>query len=190
MNFVRVGKVKDAHGIRGELFVVLFAGEAEWLPKLSELRLVQEATGTVQTFAVKSARLHKNGLIVKSNDIKDRNQAETLKQLLVEIPEDFLVSKTGESIYLREIQGFLLRNRGENVGRIEKFSSNTAQDLLVVTTPTGEYEIPFVEAFVTKIDYPAKIVDMDLPSGLLGEAADEDTSGESQDGQQDHLADE
>ena len=26
--FVRVGKVKDAHGIKGELFIILFAGEA------------------------------------------------------------------------------------------------------------------------------------------------------------------
>lgn len=187
MSFVRVGKVKDAHGIRGELFVVLFAGEAEWLPKLTSLRLVPEAGGSEQTFAVKSARPHKNGFIVKSNDIKDRNQAETLKHLILEIPEEFLVSKPGESIYLREIQNFTLKNNGVEVGRVAKFSSNTFQDLLVVETPKGEFDIPFVEAFVKKIDYDAKTIDMDLPQGLLG---DDETEAGDRDGQNDHLADE
>lgn len=187
MGFVRVGKVKDAHGIRGELFVVLFAGEAEWLEKLTTLRLVPEAGGSAeQTFAVKSARPHKNGFIVKSNDIKDRNQAETLKGLLLEIPEDFLVSEPGESIYLREIQNFTLKNGGVAVGPIVKFSSNTVQDLLVVETARGEFEVPFVAALVKKIDYEARTVDMDLPRGLLGEDDEDETE---RDGQQDSTAD-
>ncbi len=181
MNYVRVGKIKDAHGIRGELFVVLFAGEAAWLDQLETLRLVPEAGGPEQTFAVKSARAHKNGLIVKSADIKDRNQAETLKGLIVEIPESFMVSEPGEAIYLREIQDFMLRNRGEDVGRIVKFSSNTVQDLLVVKAAGGEYEIPFVEDFVTDIDYEARVVDMDLPHGLLGDEEEAERDGLNED---------
>ena len=192
MAFIRVGKIKDAHGIRGELFVVLFAGEADWLSKMTELRLVRDNASSNQVassanttdakmFSVKSARAHKNGLIVKSADIKDRNEAELLKGMLLEIPDEWLVSEKGESIFLREIQGFMLKNRGENVGVVERFSSNTVQDLLVVPTAKGEFEIPFVEAFVKKVDYEARVIDMDLPHGLLGEE-DQD---EVQDGQDD-----
>ncbi len=174
--FVRVGKVKDAHGIRGELFVILFSGEAAWLEKLESVRLVRESGELGGEFSLKSARPHKNGLIIKSDDIKDRNKAETLKGLLFEIPQSFLVSKPGESIYLTEIKDFTLVDAtlGE-VGKIVAFSSNTAQDLLVVKTPKGlTYEVPFVKQLVTGIDYEAGIVETDLPPGLIGDDSEAD----------------
>lgn len=168
--FVRVGKVKDAHGIKGELFIVLFAGEAAWLGDLKEIRLVNETGEDVKSFPVKSVRLHKNGLIAKSGDIRTRNEAEALIGRLFEIPGEMLVSKPGETVFLREVHGFKVftRQKGE-VGTVTGFSSNGAQDLLVITTNWGEFEVPFVEAYVEEIDYDAHIMRLDLPEGLLGE---------------------
>ncbi|HVK61104.1 MAG TPA: ribosome maturation factor RimM, partial [Bdellovibrionales bacterium] len=145
--FVQVGKVKDAHGIRGELFIVLFAGEAEWLDDLTSIRLVNP-TGAADPaeFSVKSVRPHKNGLIVKSTDIKDRNAAEALKGRLLEVPEEFLVSESGETPFLKEVLGFEVTTTEKGpIGRIRGFSSNTVQDLLVVETKNGDYEIPFIK---------------------------------------------
>jgi 16S rRNA processing protein RimM len=172
--FVTIGRVKDAHGLKGELFITLKAGEAPWLKRLKELRLIPPSGGDARNFAIKSARVHKNGMIVLSPDINGRNEAEALKGWSLEIPSEFLVSKRGEQIYLIEIQDFKLHvsGRGE-VGTITKFSSNGAQDLLVVETPSGEFDIPFVDAFVKGIDYEAQVVEMDLPEGLLGEPVDE-----------------
>lgn len=171
--FVRVGKIKDAHGIRGELFVVLFSGEADWLDDLESLRLVNEnGDADAKTFAVKSARFHKNGFIVKSPDIKDRNMAETLKGRLLEVPEAFLISAPGETLFLREVLGFTVVTDAQGeVGPIEAFSSNVAQDLLVVKSKSNneKYEIPFVKDFVKSIDYDSKKIHMELPYGLLGE---------------------
>ncbi len=171
-DFVRVGKVKDAHGIKGEIFIALFAGEAAWLGKLSEIRLIKEDQPEVaaKTFTVKSVRLHKNGLIAKTNEIKDRNEAESLQGWLMEVPGEFLVSEKGETIYLKEIQGFRVftKQKGE-VGTVENFATNNAQDLLVIQTNWGEFEIPFVEAFVERIEFESKEIHLDLPEGLLGE---------------------
>ena len=202
--FVRVGKVKDAHGIRGELFIVLFAGEAAWLNQLKSIRLVNDPDAAAPrvnphqkltpakpakpqpkgplTFAVKSARIHKNGLIVKSADIRDRNHAEELRGMLLEVPESFLISKPGEELFLREVLGFGivdLNRDGEKIGSVKGFSSNGAQDLLVVKAATGDVEIPFVTDFVDEIDYAAKEIRMKLPAGLLGELEDEDGEDDS-----------
>ncbi len=169
--FVRVGKVKDAHGIKGELFVTLFAGEAAWLPQLKELKLVKEDDSLApRTFQIKSVRMHKNGLIAKTIDIADRNEAETLKGWLMEIPSELLVSEKGEEIFLREIRGFkvVTKHKGE-VGTVEAFGTNTVQDLLVVRTAHGDFEIPFVEAFVERLDFENKVIYLDIPEGLLGE---------------------
>jgi 16S rRNA processing protein RimM len=185
-DFVRVGRVKDAHGIKGELFITLFAGEAAWLDKLESIRLVAEnGEQPEKIFKVKSARIHKKGLIAKTEEIRDRNDAEALKGWFFEIPAEFLVSNKGDTIFLREIQGFKVftKDRGE-IGTIEDFATNGAQDLLVVRTLTGDYEIPFVEAFVESIDYEKAEVHLDIPEGLLGEldsvASDEEVSDESQ----------
>jgi 16S rRNA processing protein RimM len=173
IKYVPVGRVKDAHGIKGELFIVLFAGEAAWLNKLKEIRLMKPdapAGQNPEIFPVKAAKIHKNGFIAKTDLIKDRNRAEELKGFVLEIPESMLVSKKGESLYLREVLGFKVftKAKGE-VGTIEAFSTNTAQDLLVVKTSWGTFEIPFVKDFVENIDFEKKEVHLDLPEGLLGE---------------------
>lgn len=172
--YVRVGRVKDAHGIKGEIFITLFAGEAAWLGRLQEIRLVHETEGA-KLYSVKSVRLHKKGLIAKTNEIADRNEAETLIGWYLEIPSEFLVSEKGEAIYLREIQGFKVftKAKGE-VGTVENFASNGAQDLLVVRTNWGEFEIPFVEPFVESIEFDKRELHLDLPEGLLGEELEGD----------------
>ncbi len=173
---VRIGRVKDGHGIKGELFISLFAGEAAWLHQLETLTLCDPATEpgspesarTAKKFKLKSARVHKKGLIVKTEELRDRNEAEALIGWLMELPEDLLVSKPGEAIYLREIQGFQVFTKTDGeVGLIESFATNGAQDLLVVRTARGVVEIPFVDAFVERIDYQAKVIHMSLPEGLL-----------------------
>lgn len=172
--FVAVGRIKDAHGIRGELFIVLYSGEAAWLKQLNQLRLVNQAGVLEKLLTVKSARLHKNGLIVKTAELLDRNQAELLKGLVLEVPSEFFVSLPGEAIYLREILGFTVMSLGVGgVGEIVGFSSNGAQDLLLVKTSSGEYEVPFVADLVEHIDYEKRLVSMNLPFGLLGETDDE-----------------
>lgn len=182
---IRVGRVKDAHGIKGEIFITLFAGEAEWLNKLVELHLVSEA-GEIKRYSIKSARLHKKGLIVKTGEIRDRNEAESLKGWFLEIPSDYLVSEPGESIYLHEIHGFQVFVKGKGkVGSIEGFSSNSVQDLLVVKTVQGEFEIPFVEPFVDRIEYESKEIHLDLPEGLLGDSDDDGHDDDHDEGEKD-----
>jgi ribosomal 30S subunit maturation factor RimM len=47
------------------------------------------------------------------------------------------------------------------------FSSNGPQDLLVVDYKGNKVDIPFVEAFISKIDFELQIVSMNLPPGLI-----------------------
>jgi len=173
LNFVRVGKIKDAHGVKGELFVLLFAGEAAWLSQLKTLRLVENEhpEARVKELELRFAKLHKNGFIAKTIDLNTRNEAESFRGWLLEVPAEFFVSTKGEAIYLREIQGFRVftKEKGE-IGTVEGFGSNGAQDLLLLKTSWGEFEVPFVEAFVTKLDFAGKELHLELPDGLLGEA--------------------
>lgn len=195
-----VGRVKDAHGLKGELWVVLFAGQADWLDSLKEtggfllasdegVSSEEDLKNGVGSFSLKGARVHKNGLILQSPDIADRTAAEKLKGKFLIIPDSYLESDEGEEFYLSEVEGFRVFEGEKLLGVVTGFSSNVAQDLLVVSLEYGarpgvkkgsEIEIPFVEAIVVGVAGEEEKIEVSLPEGLievqlgLDQADDED----------------
>ncbi len=174
-NFVSVGKVRDSHGLKGELCVVTNLDKAPpWLEQFSEFTLEYKAPNEegkhenqLKNFSVKRARPHKTGFIVKSDEINDRNESDLYKGAVFYIKKSYIETKAGEEVYLKEVEGFEIYDKGTLVGTIKGFSSNTVQDLLIVETKNREVEIPFVKAFVVKMDAENKRIEMDLPEGLL-----------------------
>jgi 16S rRNA processing protein RimM len=105
--------------------------------------------------------------LLSLKSISDRTAAEKLIGNLVSIPSNLLKSKKGEMIFLSEILNFKVFDGKNEVGEIISFSSNGPQDLLVVKGEKHQSEIPFVEAFIKKIDYENRLIKMDLPEGLI-----------------------
>ncbi len=163
----KVGKVKEAHGLRGDLYILVFSKDISWASELKTFDLGPE-NGERRTFPVGNCKAFKDGLLIKSPLIQDRTQAEQVRGLMFYIPEELLESEKGETIYLTEIEGFEVRDpQGQTQGRIVGFSSNRAQDLLIVERPDGrKAEIPFVEDFIVEISFEARAVCLDLPEGI------------------------
>lgn len=164
----RVGKVKDAHGLKGDLYILVFSGDTSWDEDLTSFGL-GTSEDDIQVYEVEKVKPYKDGLMLKPKNINNRNQSDELKGKLFFINEELLVSDEGETIYLTEIEGFEVFDGKEKVGVITGFSSNGFQDLLVIerTKDNKPAEIPFVEDFVDEIDYDTKQVFMNLPEGLL-----------------------
>lgn len=218
-NYRVVGRVKDAHGLKGELWVVLFAGTADWIESLRDegkFRLSKKESlaglseSDLKEFPLKGARAHKNGIILQSTGLKDRTAAEAYKGFFLAIPEEFLVAAEGESYYLTEIEGFRVLEDKREIGTITGFSHNGAQDLLKVALVKGardgvkakdEIEIPFVEELVTEVDEDEEVIHVELPPGLIevqlgldkkeddDEASDEDAGEETEEDTDDESDD-
>ncbi|MGE3973204.1 MAG: ribosome maturation factor RimM [Bdellovibrionales bacterium] len=172
--YTTVGKVRDAHGLKGELFIIVFAKKADWAEKLSRFVLVwrEQVEGqwvpVWRSFNVDRLKPHKVGLILRTKELENRTDAEFFAGAAFQIPSDCLVSQPGERIYLKEIEGFTVTTAEGEVGPVRSFSSNGAQDLLVVERSSDQFvEIPFVKDFIKSIDYKARVINMDLPSGLI-----------------------
>lgn len=171
-----VGKIKDAHGLKGELYILIFSGDTSWIRRLKNFGLgpspVQGAVAAPveRSYTCAQVKAFKDGLIVKSPDIADRTAAESLLGSGFYVPEEFFVSQPGERIYLGELKGFTLCSPPDAArGEIVAFSSNGPQDLLVVQTENGLFDVPLVDAFLEQIDFEKRRVHMRLPIGLLGE---------------------
>ncbi len=165
--FARVGWVKDAHGLRGELYVRLQAKSADWLTDNLTLRLQKEGAEAFD-FAVEKAKPFKDGLIVKLEDMKDRTAAERWKGAQVSIPSELLVAEPGERVFLDQLLGFQVLDGGVSVGEVVGFSSNGPQDLLNVRRIDGrEALVPLVDDYLEELDFEKKEIHMTLPPGLL-----------------------
>lgn len=163
-----VGKVREAHGLKGDLYIVIFSGDISWAKRMKSFGLKAKDAEETQTFTVERTKPFKKGIIVKASEIKDRTDAESLEHLEFFVDEDLFVSKPGETIFLSEIKNFKLKNPEQTVlGEIVGFSSNGAQDLLVVEADGKKVEVPFVDEFIKKIDFKHQAVVMDLPDGLF-----------------------
>lgn len=163
-----VGKVREAHGLKGDLYVLIFSGDISWAKRMKSFGLKDKESGEILNFTVERTKPFKKGIIVKAAELQDRTAAEGVEHLEFFVDDELLVSKPGETIYLSEIKNFKLKNSEQTVlGEIVGFSSNGVQDLLVVEAGGKKVEVPFVDAFIKKIDFKHQTVVMDLPEGLF-----------------------
>lgn len=167
-----VGKIKDAHGLRGDLYVLLFAKSADWLDDFTEAYIGYEGHEdgeTLSTFKVLEAHPHKQGLRLKLEHFKDRTEAEKWINQYLYISSEYLISdEDDERPFLKELLNFEVVDQTlGSIGKVTDFSSNGVQDLLIVQGPEKIYEIPLVTEFWLGWDRDSKTITMNLPAGLL-----------------------
>lgn len=156
----------DAHGIRGDIYCLIFSGDVSWIDKIKSLNLSKQKQ--MHSFEIKKLKEFKRGFIATLKDFDNRNKAEDFKGAEVWVESEIFASEEGESLFLSEIMDFAVEDEKLGlIGKISGFSSNGLQDLLVITSSTGEFEIPFVDDFVLKIDNENKKIMTILPEGLL-----------------------
>src|SRR5690606_29284740 len=118
---------------------------------------------------VSSARRHRNGLILRCEAVRDRDEADALRDRWVLVPlEDAVPLEEGE-YYLFQLIGLeVVTVDGERLGALEEVIETGANDVYVVRGgPRGEVLIPAAPHMVIDIDFEARRVTVDPPDGLL-----------------------
>ncbi len=166
----KIGIVSDAHGIRGELYILVFSGDTSWLLQTKEIMLKNPNSDDFKKLKIKKSKPFKKGFLASFFEVSDRNQAEELKKYEVWLSESLFVSQDGDQPFLTELINFEVFDKTlGSIGRVIQFSSNGLQDLLVLDQIVNQQnvEIPFVKEFVLSVDYKAKEIHADLPEGLV-----------------------
>ena len=173
-SYVHVGKIHSPQGVRGDIFVYIFSGEAAWMDQWDKLYVSKDKEKVPsETFEILNVKFHrkqkKPGFVLKLKECPDRNKAEEITGLKVYIPESFLVSEEGEGIYLREVLNFRVidKERGD-IGEVVGFMDNGMQDLLIIKNSEGtKFEVPFVEPIHLETLMDKKEIHVEVPFGLV-----------------------
>jgi 16S rRNA processing protein RimM len=157
---VVVGKVTRAHGVRGEVSVLVlsevpgrFADGAEvWLE--DGRRLV-----------VESSREDRGRLLVRFRGVRDRATAETLRGGFLGVPETALPELPEGSWWPHQLEGSeVLTEEGKPLGTLVEVVFNPANDLWVTRDAEREVLIPALRDVIVSVDVGAKrVVVRDIP---------------------------
>jgi 16S rRNA processing protein RimM len=165
-----VGRIAKAHGITGELAVDIHTDEPDERFAPGAVLTARLRDRSVRPLTVTTARPHSGRLLVRFDEVPDRNAAEAVRgaQLLVDAAE-LPPSDDPDAFYDHELEGLAaVLADGTPVGTVSEISRGPGGELLVLKREDGtEALIPFVRAIVPEVDVAGGRITIDPPDGLL-----------------------
>ena len=163
---VAVGRVSRAHGVQGEV-AVLVLSEVEG-------RFAPGATLWLEdgrTLTVESSKPHRGGLLVRFREVRDREQAEGLQRALLVVPESSSPSLPEGSWWDHQIEGCAVEtDRGRPLGTVREVIHTAANDVWsVVDGGGGETLVPVLIDVLVSVDVGAKRIVVREIAGLTVE---------------------
>ena len=142
-----MGRVAGSYGVRGWMKVVPGGGVLETLAGTKEWWIGD------RTYRVAEARVHSATVVAKLDGIESREQALALKGLEVRVRRETLPEAEEGHYYLADLVGLEVRSTGgEPLGRVKRFFTNGAQDVMEVVAGERTRLIPWVSAIVKGVD--------------------------------------
>ncbi len=167
--YLAVGQISRPHGVRGELRVKILTDYPERLGQHACFYLAHPASpDAVQRYPVEKLRHHKGVLLLKLDGCEDRNTADELRGMLVQIPVEKAVPlEEGEYYHFQPIGVRVETESGEWLGQIVELIETQANDVYVVHGPGGELLLPAVDDVVLELDLESKRMVVRLLPGML-----------------------
>ena len=170
---IEVGRIGEAWGIKGWFKIVPYSNDPEalynveqWFLQPAERGAKSFFNGTV-TLTIKQAKQHSDSVVATAQEIPDRNGAEALRGARIFISRASFPKAADDEYYWVDLLGLDVVNReGVNLGVVKDLLPTGPQTTLVLNydlpeDKVGERMIPFVSAFVDKVDLAGRQITVD-----------------------------
>jgi 16S rRNA processing protein RimM len=174
--FIIVGRVRKAHGIRGEVVVEPITDAPDAVFASGHRVYAGTASGDLAPnraeLHVASSRPFNEGLLVAFAEVPDRNAAETWRGRYLLVPADELPPPADDEVYVHELPGMRVElASGEVVGTVEEtyeLPQGLALDVRRAAPREAETVlILFDERTIASLDREARVILVTPPEGLL-----------------------
>jgi 16S rRNA processing protein RimM len=183
-----VGQIGKPHGIRGEVLVTVRTDEPEerfvagtvFTTEVPRDRRVStgpapepapgEAYRVPEKLTLESLRWHQGRIIAQFSGVPDRNVAEALRGVLLQVDSAELTPPDDpDEFHDHQLVGLrVVSVDGAELGTVERIEHAPASDLIVLAKAGGGTAlIPFVSRIVPTVDLAGGRVVVDPPEGLL-----------------------
>ncbi|MCX6119718.1 MAG: hypothetical protein NT027_19455 [Proteobacteria bacterium] len=148
IQWLKLGIVGRAHGIRGSFFV---SNRDEAIPKSIPWVIIGPTTESAQKYTVESTQFQSGKIVLKCRAIDDRNVAETLKGHIIWTDSNFITVDDSNEFLVSDLHNRQVFDKDAiMVGRITDVTIYPWGINLEVTNPenTASLDIPFTTQYV------------------------------------------
>lgn len=164
---IEVGRIGTAHGLRGEVTVEVSSDHPERFSRGAEF-WVHRPDHASTMWRVQSIRQHGKRLIVGFEGLTDRDAALALRGGTLEIDRPERPKPPDGQYYYYQLVGCHCSDRVEgDLGIVEDLLEDGGGIILRVVGEAGEVLIPFVEPYLRRVDVEEKIIELEVPEGLI-----------------------
>lgn len=161
---ILVGRIRRPHGVRGAVVVESLSDNPHRFQVGSRLD-----GGPAGPLTVERAQEHKGALLVWFEEVGDRDGAEALRGVDLAVPEREVPEPEEGTWYQYQLVGCRCRDAAAgNLGTVRDVVEDGGGLLLLLEDDDGRrLPVPFVAAFLRRVDVEAGEIDLALPPGLI-----------------------
>jgi 16S rRNA processing protein RimM len=174
--FIIVGRVRKAHGIRGEVVVEPITDAPDAIFASGHRVFAGTASGDIAPnhaeLHVESSRPFSDGYLIAFAEVPDRNAAETWRGRYLLVPADELPPPNDDEVYVHELPGMRVELAdGALLGTVEE-TYELPQGLAIDVRRVPPHDrqtvlLQFDERTIASVDREARVIVVTPPEGLL-----------------------
>jgi len=163
-DYIKIGKIVNTHGIKGELKVV---SHTDYLERFEEIDYLYTEKDDKKR-NINSVRYAKGMAYLKLEGIEDMTEAETFKNTYVSIDEENVRELPEGRYYIYELEGMdVYLMNGEKLGVLTEVLQNTANDVYEVKDKKKKYYIPALKSVIKEVSVKENKMVIEPLKGLL-----------------------
>lgn len=168
-SYLVIGQVLRPHGVRGDLRVAILTDYPKRLQRNQHVYLASPASpNRVQQYLIEKVRFHHGVLLLKLANCEDRDAADELRGMLLQIPLEDAVPLSPGEFYPYQIVGLdVISDTGIALGRVVEVLETGANDVYVVVGSYGELLLPAIEDVILGFDLQDGQMTVHLIPGLM-----------------------
>lgn len=163
MQYIEFGKITSTHGIKGEMKIYPYTDDADNILKLKKVYI------NSLEYKVSSIKFHKNMFIAKLKGIDTIEQAEKVRNYIIqrELDENEVLEE--DTYYIKDLVNCaVFLEDGTEFGKLIDVFQTGANDVYVIkTSDSTEVLIPAIKDVVKNIDIKSKKIVIELMEGLI-----------------------
>ncbi len=152
---MELGKIVNTFGLKGELKVYPYV---DYIPKVKNVYI------NGKPMEIERARNQKNIVVIKLKGIDTIEQAEGLKNAMIEMERDDAPELPEGTYYISDLIGFdVYTDEGELLGKLDDIFTTGANDVYQV----GKILLPAIKDVIKQIDTQNKKIVVHILKGLI-----------------------
>lgn len=166
-DFVTIGRIVKAHGIKGAVKV---KPVTDYPPRFKKLKTVflEFPGGEMGKQEISAVLVRENIIYLQFKEIESREKANALRGALINIKGEDVLPLPENEFYHFEVIGFVVKtDAGQIIGEVHEVLDMPANAVLVVRDAAHEHLIPVIREVIERIDKLSGEIIIKPMEGLL-----------------------